>query len=528
MIVRGDSATRMTRWAAVLAVLLGAVSLPVFAIEPPERSDAPDAPAADERTSDELEIADLVAKFNQLYEARRYAEAAAVARQATGRFPQQTAAAILVSKLRLVEDLRESGALDGRDDMEAGAYESDQPESELLAQNDRGESAPPNLPATLDEVLEHIESKYYGEIDRRDLERVAIEAVLSKLDNRSTLMSKTEYENMTTSIDGELEGVGIAINLSPESEQPVVARAIRNSPAEKAGLKRDDVILSIDGQSTESLSLPQIVRLIRGPRGSAVVLQVERADETLEVKVVRERFETLTVNPWSVSEEGDEQYWADREAGIGYVHIPTFTRNTASQMQSTLTELTAEGMQGLVLDLRDCHGGLLSAAVDLVDMFIDEGVILTSQGRSTEETTTYRASAGGEYVDLPLAVLVNGETASAAEIVAAALQDHHRAAIIGQQTFGRGTVQSVFQLQGGGALRLTTAAWLRPNGRSLLRRDGRDTWGVQPDAGLAIAVEDELAEQLAQQREERLNGKEPESPVADPQLEKAVDALKSQ
>ena len=524
MIVRGDSATRMTRWIAVFAVLLGAVSLPVFAIEPAEPSDAQEEAAAEERTSDEQEIADLVAEVNQLYEAQRYAEAAAVARQARVRFPEQTVAAILVSRLELVENLKGLG----RDEAESGAYEPDESENGLLAQNDRGESAPPDRSATLDEVLEHIESKYYGEFDRRDLERVAIEAVLSKLDNRSTLMSKTEYENLTTSIDGELEGVGIAINLSPESEQPVVARAIRNSPAEHAGLKRDDIILSIDGQSTENLDLPQIVRLIRGPRGSAVVLQVERADETLEVKVVRERFETLTVNPWSVSEEGGEQYWADREAGIGYVHIPTFTRNTASQMQSTLTELTAEGMQGLVLDLRDCHGGLLSAAVDLVDMFIDEGVILTSQGRSTAETTTFRASAGGAYVDLPLAVLVNGETASAAEIVAAALQDHHRAAIIGQQTFGRGTVQSVFQLQGGGALRLTTAAWLRPNGRSLLRREGRDTWGVQPDAGWAVAVEDELAGQLAQQREERLNGKEPETPVADPQLEMAVDALKSQ
>lgn len=159
-------------------------------------------------------------------------------------------------------------------------------------------------------------------------------------------------------------------------------------------------------------------------------------------------------------------------------------------------------------------------------MFIDEGVILSSQGRSEDENITFQANAGGEYTDLLLFVVMNGFTASAAEIVVASLQDHNRATVVGEQTYGRGTVQSLFRLRDGSALKLTTAAWLRPNGKTLIRREGKDDWGVQPDPGHAVALTEEVHKQLAQQKQIRLSGKQLTSPVDDPQLNKSIAVLR--
>jgi len=159
-------------------------------------------------------------------------------------------------------------------------------------------------------------------------------------------------------------------------------------------------------------------------------------------------------------------------------------------------------------------------------MFIDEGVILSSQGRSEDENITFQANAGGEYTDLLLFVVMNGFTASAAEIVVASLQDHNRATVLAEQTYGRGTVQSLFRLRDGSALKLTTAAWLRPNGKTLIRREGKDDWGVQPDPGHAVALTEEVHKQLAQQKQIRLSGKQLTSPVDDPQLNKSIAVLR--
>jgi carboxyl-terminal processing protease len=493
MIMDENCATCFSKWTACAAVLLGLVSLPSFAIEPVAKQQQSSVPV-ESRTSD-----------------------------ATVATETKTAAGA-------AQDTAQPGPSDIQQDRPPTTktikLEEARSRDAGTAQNEAAVGSSIGSPTSLDEVIARIEKQYYGHVDRRELERAAIQAIVGKLDDKSSVLSREEYEQMSVAVAGDLVGVGIAIQLDPKTQRPIVMQPIRNSPAVAAGLRRGDIILDVNGESTEKLSVNEVVGKIRGPRGSAVTLRFQRGDEKRDVKIVREKFDTLTVDPWSVSADGKENYWADRDDRIGYVHLPAFTQNTAAQLQKVLAGLSGEQMKSLVLDLRECSGGLLPAAVDVVSMFIDEGVILSSQARNESENVTIQAKQGGGYTRLPLVVLVNGQTASAAEIVAACLQDHHRAAVVGERTFGKGTVQSIFPLKDGGALRLTTAAWLRPNGKTLMRREGKDDWGVQPDAGLVVATTDEQRKQLAEHRQDRLNGQDAIAPSDDPQLQKAIGILK--
>ena len=528
MIMNETTATRFSKSTALAAILLAVVSIPILAVEREAQSTSSNT-AVCQIGQVEQTLGELFDQFNELFGEQRFSEAAVLAQQAQAMNPDSSLTLAMLEKSKVLTDEKHPAGFNSRNskqstDSNKRVVEFTKKQVVRSPRNQTGDENAAGGAASLTEVLSHIEKSYYGSVDRRELERVAIEAILSKLDDRSSLLSPEAYEQMKISVDGNLVGVGIAIHLDAETGQPVVTRPIRNSPGQAAGLHRNDVILSVNGASTEGLSLKELIQQIRGPSGSPVTLGVRRADQEFDIKVIRERFETSVVNPLSVTDDRDN-YWADRAAGIGYVHIPSFTRHSASQLRKALVALSNQGMKGLVLDLRDCGGGLMSAAAEVVDMFIDEGVILSSQGRNEDEKLTFQAQIGGEYIDLPLAVLMNGNTASAAEIVAAALQDHHRAATIGEQTYGRGTVQAIFQLRDGGALRLTTAAWLRPNGRTLLRREGDDGGGVRPDAGLTIPVTDETHERLAKQRESRLNGDEVDDPIEDPQLNKALSVL---
>ena len=522
MIMNEDSATRLSKWTVLFAVLLGMLSLPTFAIES-TRQPQDRVARTEADTSDDLVFAELVAQFNRLMDERRFAEAGIVARKAEELDPEDPVTVVMVAKSRTAASQREDS--DAESTQRRVVEITTRGAAESAPDKTAAEASDTSATVALNEVLGRIERQYYGRFDRRELERAAIEAIMAKLDDKSSILTREEYEHMTASIGGNLVGVGIAIHLDSETGRPAVTRPIRNSPGLAAGLRRGDVLVSIDEKSTEGMSLKELVDRIRGPRGSTVELGIQRADETLVVKVVRDRFEMAAVNPWSISADGRENYWTGGDGRIGYVHIPAFTKDTVSKLRKVLADLNTAGMKALVLDLRNCGGGLLPAATELVDMFIDEGIILSSQSRSAGANITFRATEGGPYTDLPLAVLVNGYTASAAEIVAASLQDHHRAAMVGERTFGRGTVQSIFRLQDGGALKLTTAAWLRPNGKTLLRREGRGDWGVQPDAGLAVELTDEIRRRLAEQRDRRLNGESVDAPVNDPQLKKAVAAL---
>lgn len=388
----------------------------------------------------------------------------------------------------------------------------------------------PERAVSLDEVLEQIAENYYGEVDRADLERAAIEAILSNLDANSQLLSPEEQNETKLNVEGELVGVGIAFHMDSESKLPVVDRTLRNSPARAAGIHVGDVILSIDDEPTEGVDLKELVARLRGPRGTSLTLRVHRVQErlglinggeaTFNVEIIRENLAISRIEPWTVSVTGDEDYWIDHVKKFGYVHVPAFTKQTTSQLRQVLADLSRDGAEGLVFDLRNCPGGLLTAATEVADLFIEEGIIVTSRGRD-ESDTTVRATRDGTFGNIHVAVMINGYTASAAEIVAACLQDHNRAAVVGEQTFGRGTVQSLFPLNDGRAIKLTSAAWLRPNGRSLQRTEENDEWGVRPDPGLVVPLSDEERQRVDNLDERRLRG-EAVDPDDDPQLKVAV------
>lgn len=512
MIMTQDSTTQFSKWTAMAVALLGVLSLPLFAVdaalEPPVDRDtalisetAANDPASGKPDTDNT----LPFEPNEQD-----------SKQDRGGVPGIGVGSPVVNASPLYS--KESKAV-------VSAFAPLKPSQKNAGSGDSSDDASPADSASLIEVLNRIEEKYYGRVDRSELERAAIEAIISRLDDKSSVLTREQYSEMSISIDGNLVGVGVAIHLDPESHYPVITRPIRNSPGLASGLRRNDVIVSIDGEPTKGLSLKETVNRIRGPQGSSVVLGIQRGDETLDVSVVRERFETSLINPWSISADGTENYLIHPDDGIMYVHIPAFTQHTVPQLRKVIGGLENRPLKGLVLDLRDCAGGLLTAATALADLFVDEGIIMTSQGRDAAENRTYHATSGGDLIDLPLAVLVNARTASAAEIVAACLQDHHRAIIVGEQTYGRGTVQSLFPLVSGGALKLTTAAWVRPNGKSLLRREGSDVWGVQPDRDHAVPVTDAIRDELAQQRTMRLAGEGVDSGKDDVQLKQAIKAL---
>jgi carboxyl-terminal processing protease len=371
-------------------------------------------------------------------------------------------------------------------------------------------------------VLEKIEKQYYGEVDQKELEKAAIAAIMAKLDDDAAVLTPEQMKDFARQMDDQLAGVGIAIHIDKETKQPAVTRVILRSPAQAAGIRAKDLIVSIEGLGTKDATLKDIVAKPRGKRGTPVVLGITRGEEKLEIKVIREQFSPTRIEPWSATPDGKESYWVDKT--IGYVHIPAFTKQTASQFRGVVSQLQKDGAKSLVLDLRHCPGGLLTAATEIADLFIDEGIIVSSRGRARSENTNFRAKPETMFADLKVVVLVNKYTASAAEIVAACLQDHHRAAIVGEQTFGRGTVQSLLPLSGGGGLKLTTAAWMRPNGRTLHRREGRTDWGVRPDPGLTVEVTDEERKAVVVTRRSRLNG-EDGSVEDDAQLQKALALL---
>jgi carboxyl-terminal processing protease len=396
-----------------------------------------------------------------------------------------------------------------------------------VAASDAENAEQPESTVSLNEVLEQIADNYYGEVDRRELERAAIEAILSSLDANSQLLSREELNDARVAVEGELCGVGIAFQIDADTELPTVTHPIRHSPAQLAGIRSGDVIVSIDGESTNGLDLKEILDRIRGPRGSAVTLRIRNGDETRNVQILRDNLSISNVEPWLLPTTGAEDYWINQTAKVGYVRIPAFTKQTASQLRQVLADLSSEGISGLALDLRNCPGGLLTAATEVADMFIDDGVILTSHGRGDSDTLTFRATSDGTYLDLRLAVLVNGYTASAAEIVAACLQDHDRAAIVGEQTFGRGTVQSLFPLKDGGALKLTTAIWLRPDGRLLQRNEDDHNGGVTPNSRFRVQLNERERQRLEELQQRRAQGEAVE-PDDDPQLKVALDWLELQ
>ncbi|MFH0964115.1 MAG: S41 family peptidase [Planctomycetota bacterium] len=320
------------------------------------------------------------------------------------------------------------------------------------------------------EVVTNIKQKYVDEVSDEELFRGAIDGMMRVLDPHSTYINAEQLKGLDEETRGSFSGIGIEISM--EDGWLTVIAPIMDGPAFKAGVQAGDRIIGIEGDSTEGLSLLDAVKKLRGRKGTKVAITVlhRTTGGTEEFSIVRDDIKLPSVAGIRHLPDGDWDFMIDEKDKIGYVRLVAFQENSVAQLDAAVEKLLAQGMQALVLDLRFNPGGLLESAVEVSDRFLNDGIIVSTRGRSTPPKE-YRATKANTYDDFSLIVLVNEWSASASEIVAGAIQDNRRGLLLGQRTFGKGSVQALINLDGGeeGALKLTVAKYYTPSGRSIHR-----------------------------------------------------------
>ncbi len=319
---------------------------------------------------------------------------------------------------------------------------------------------------TFTNILSIVQKNYVDQVDTKQLLEGAVNGMLASLDPHSAYLTPELYKELQVDTKGSFGGLGIEI--TNRGGVLTVVSPIEDTPASRAGILPGDQIIKIDGEFTKDLSLADAVQKMRGPRGSKVTISIKRegVSELIDYTLVRENIQIQSVK------------YKDLGDGYGYIRITQFQERTAAALEEAISELSGgddSNLRGLILDLRNDPGGLLSQAVKVADAFLDSGLIVYTDGRLDSQKQKYFAHKPGSHTDFPMVVLVNGGTASAAEIVAGALQDHKRALVLGTQTFGKGSVQTILPLDDQSALRLTTALYYTPSGRSI------QATGIQPD-----------------------------------------------
>lgn len=386
------------------------------------------------------------------------------------------------------------------------------------------------------ETYEQIGVNYVREVDRRELMEAAIRGMLEHLDQYSSYIPRENVRVFEQSVDQEFGGIGIQV--SGTGGRLTVVSPLPGTPAWRAGVQAGDVIAEVDGKSTEGYSVADAVAALQGPPGRPVVLGIRRdgEEELKQLRMLREIIQVPTVLGDAYSESGNWNYMLIPEQGIGFVRISHFSRHTAEELQRAIDGLVEKGLRGLILDLRNNPGGLLESAIEISDLFLDDGRIVSVKGRNVPEQA-WDAKRRGTYDDFPLAVLVNRYSASASEVVSAALQDNDRAVVIGERTWGKGSVQNVIRMEGGdSALKLTTASYYRPSGVNIHRfpdSQEDEDWGVQPDQGFDVSM---TPQQWDEWLEDRRIGdvippegaERPERKFEDPQLKRALAWLDEQ
>lgn len=329
-----------------------------------------------------------------------------------------------------------------------------------------------------------------GFVDTPDadaMQRAALEAMTRALRDPYTVYVPPDSEGLIRrQISGSYVGIGVELDIV--EDHPVVVTAMDDSPALAAGILPGDVILEVDGRSTEGVDVIGLEQLLPGAPGTTVTLLVRRPDGTERtVPVERAQIESRSVK--GLAREGEAwRFMLDPEQHLGYVRITQFDERTAEQLDSAIARMRSHGLAGLVLDLRGNGGGSLDAAVAVADRFLRKGGIVSLKGRG-ERGRTWDATASDEDVDVPLVVLVNQGSASASEVLAGALQDNGRAKLVGTRSFGKGSVQEVRSLpDGAGMLKMTTARYFLPSGRTVARAPGVPRWGVEPDSGFHVPM----------------------------------------
>lgn len=384
----------------------------------------------------------------------------------------------------------------------------------------------------LADTIDQIDRNYVEKVSRRELVEAAIEGAMRKLDAYSDYIDPEELDDFKQDVDNEFGGLGIQISL--QSGQLRVISPLVGTPAYRAGIQAGDMILKIGDTSAKNLTISDAVKLMKGRPGTEVELTVyqpsKRAEET--VTLTREVIKVETILGSYRDKDDHWSYWLDQEKKIGHVRIVTFGRDTAADLRKVVSELREQGVRALILDLRFNPGGLLRSAVEVADLFLESGTIVSMEGRNIR-AQTWDAEKPGTIADIPMAVLVNQYSASASEIVAAALQDHHRAVIIGEQTFGKASVQNVVELEDGkSAIKITTGSYQRPSGKPIHRFPEATEWGVKPDEGFDVPLSNfELGRMMRWRRQQDVitaseDGLRQQDDPLDPQLARAVEHLK--
>src|SRR5579871_3992463 len=381
------------------------------------------------------------------------------------------------------------------------------------------------------DVLHEVRERYVVDIDEereRKLVEDMINGGLERLDPHSAYISPREYKHFEKQSEGKFGGVGIQVGLDRLTRQLSVISPMPGTPAYEAGILAGDLIIKIDGKATENMRMAEAVDLIQGDPGQKVTLTVlhEGAKEPVDVAITRDIIEVA-------SALGDQRktdnlrtwdFMLDKDNNIGYIRLINFSKTASKEMREAIEELQRQDVRGLVLDLRNNQGGLLKEAREVSDLFLTNGRIVSTKGRNHKEET-YDAKPEGTLLmpaeKYPMAVLVNKYSASASEIVSAALQDHGRAVIVGERTYGKGSVQNIILMEHeSSALKLTTASYWRPSGKNIHRfPDSKeaDDWGVKPNAGYEVKLTDEQrADYITWRRDrDKVYGK-PGTPVPAP------------
>ena len=375
------------------------------------------------------------------------------------------------------------------------------------------------------EVFERVRAEYVDDITDNSLVESAINGMLTSLDPHSNYLNTKNFNDMKVQTRGEFGGLGIEVSM--ENGLVKVVSPIDDTPAARAGLKPGDLITHLDGEPVQGMTLPEAVEKMRGPVSSEIKLTIRREGrDPFDVKLTRA---TIKIQSVRSHLEGEN---------IGYIRVTTFNEQTDTGLNNAMKNLKQQAgnkIVGVVLDLRNNPGGLLDQAVSVSDAFLEKGEIVSTRGRRGEDAQRYNARAGDIAGGLPMVVLINGGSASASEIVAGALQDHHRAILLGTRSFGKGSVQTIIPLPGHGAMRLTTARYYTPSGRSIQAK------GIDPDIVVDAAKIEKTAEKgdaktatAADLKRDDAEGGAEQSSVdpsimgtpADYQLTRAVDMLR--
>ncbi|MGD0141434.1 MAG: S41 family peptidase [Tepidisphaeraceae bacterium] len=391
---------------------------------------------------------------------------------------------------------------------------------------------------TIVEIHRQVLESYVDKVDDSLLKDKAIEGMLGALDDPYTVYIPPDHQ---AEFDKELGGTfsGVGISLRDVGGRMVVLTPIEGGPADLAGVDAGDVIVKVDGKPIAKMPIDDVVKLVSGPVGSPVTLTIDRGGKSMDFTLHRQQIVLPTVYGYARNSNQSWEYFVSQNPRIAYLRVTQFDENTFDEMKRVLTGadghsgLMSQGMQGLIMDLRFNPGGQLQQAIKVVNLFIKDGVIVSTHGRNSPEEVDRAGAEATTLPYFPMIVLVNDHSASAAEIVAGSLKDNHRALVEGQRTFGKGSVQRVIQLgQDDGTLKMTVAHWYLPSGRLVSRKKDSTDWGVEPQIIVPVDETGEKAIEELLERNEAIRfhpstmpATQPTKAPTDPQFQQALTTM---